>query len=187
MKGGPDAAMWFDDWVYQRPSGCFTFIRGCRPAEVATVLGLSWDQRYSSTDPRAAVEDPADPPPRLATIGDWTCIIERSPVKIRASELLLPLSAGAEALSLMVTPVIDTLRYARDGELVSSVDLIVTHVRHGTEEDLFAPALAAIEASLGPMSAPARAALIMSMIFGLEFTRDMLDNGAVAVPGRPAT
>lgn len=174
-----------DDWVapHMVNGSCFTFIRGRGAADVASLLGLSWDQRYTTTDPRHLAEDPADPPTRLAAIGEWVCISELSPTRRRGSELLLPLSEKRDAICAVFTATIDILKYARAGDLVSGVDLIVTHIRYGTEENLFEPALAAIETSPTPLSAPARAALIMSMIFGLELTRDMLEDRAVMIPG----
>lgn len=77
-----------------------------------------------------------DPHPYRVRVGEahgWSYAVEGSTAVGGMPDTLAQVSAFGEAASLCLMPTVQTLLYARAGQLVSGIDLVVTNSRYGVE------------------------------------------------------
>ena|GEM_PF-4605321 len=82
---------------------------------------------------------------------------------------------GAEAVSLSYTPTIAVMLYARDGLLLSGIDMTVPHLRYGADGQHFDSVMSAAGLVGNSPMAPAAGARLVQLAFGVTVDREMLE------------
>ena len=166
---------WFTDWAWSQIIVTITFVRGMTEQELATALGAS-----TMTVSEAPVEDIArsnehlEKRVRLGRVDKWVYAVEG--VTTEGYARLEPLSAdGRDACVFCHTQGISLLLFARNGETVGGLDLIVPNHRFGLNEHYLDAVLAQLGIPVTEPAYPVQAARLIEAVYSLEITQDMLD------------
>ncbi len=173
---------WFTAWVDQRLGVCLTFARGLTREQLVAGLGLT-PPTLETTQVRTfdgADDDPDRPKVRIGEIDGWAYAVEHFTSRGGHPDTLSRLSAGrGGAFALVYTQTISAFSYAADGEYMCGVDLVVPHIRWGSDPHRFDSELERVRL-LRPAPgererAPALGARFVQLAFGVTVDREMLE------------
>lgn len=124
-----------------------------------------------------ADQDPDRPRLRIGHLDGWAYAVEHFTTRGAEPDTLRRLSAdGGEALALVYTQTISGLTYAADGEYVSGFDLVVPHIRWGSQPYRFDTAMERAGFFLpGVRDHRAMGAHFVHLTLGITIHRHMLE------------
>lgn len=165
----------------QRLGLCLTFALGRSGEQIVEGFGL--DSRAALRDAVEETFDEADADPdrpklRVGDLSGWTYAVEHFTTRGTDPAILCPLSGnGGEAFVLAFTQTISGFFYAVDSQQVNGFDLVVPHIRWGSEPHRFDARMeqAGFLGSTPRERAPAMAARFIKLTFGITIDRSMLE------------